>query len=79
MGLLAAYPRVPRPKPIRYYGKCLRTDGTEILLVTRAFSEAEACKQLHKYNIVMVVDLLSSEDADDARISRSLTGSPRLL
>lgn len=73
--------RIPRPKPRKYYGLCMREDGTEITLVARAFSEQEACRQLHRYNIVMVLDLLTSEDIAAQKKSRrgSMTGIPELL
>lgn len=46
----------------RYFGLCLMEDGSEVVLVAKASSEAEACRHLHEYAIVMVLDLLPAEE-----------------
>lgn len=78
--------RVQKPKPKKFYGKCMRPDGSEIMLISKAYSEIAACEQLHKnYNIIMVLDLLPFEEVEARRnvhrknLQKSSVGVPTLL
>lgn len=79
---MAATGRVRKPKPTKYYGKCMSSTGKEIVLVAKAYSEIEACEQLHRnYTIIMVLDLITSEEVEARKNSRrgSRVGVPTLL
>lgn len=74
--------KVKKPKPTKYFGKCVRKDGSQVMLVAKAFSEVEACKKLHAgYTIVMVIDLLSEKDMERewAKIKPSLIQRSALM
>lgn len=60
---VSVLPKVVKQKPTKFFGKCVRHDGTQVVLVSKAYTEVDACKKLHAgYAIVMVLDLLSEQD-----------------
>lgn len=54
----------PKVKLTKFYGQCEMLDGSVTFIVAKAACEQDVSKQLHKYRIAMVLDILTEDEMD---------------